>query len=133
MTVPAHEVMAVHQLYGAQSHAIDEGRAADWAATFTPDGEFRSPSYPEPAIGTAMLTAFAERFHQSCAESGETLRHVVSTIEVRPGGDPDTLLVRAYLQITGPSRLHRLTVLADELARTGDGWRVRRRAVHRDA
>ncbi|QFU89428.1 nuclear transport factor 2 family protein [Amycolatopsis sp. YIM 10] len=131
MNVPPHEVMAVHQLYGAQSHAIDEGRAADWAATFTPDGEFRSPSYPEPAIGTRELVAFAERFHADCVESGEMLRHVVSTIEVRPGGGPDTLLVRAYLQIAGPSRLHRLTVLADELARAGDGWRVRLRTVRR--
>ncbi|MBB4682708.1 nuclear transport factor 2 family protein [Amycolatopsis jiangsuensis] len=136
--VPVADVLAVHQLYGRQSHAIDSGRAAGWAATFTPDGRFRSPSYPEPATGTAALTAFAERFHAGCAESGERLRHVVSTVDVRTGQNPDTVHALAYLQIVGTPaggvpRLHRITVLDDELVRTAAGWRVRRRTVHRDS
>jgi hypothetical protein len=136
MAVDPHEVLAVHQLYGGQSHAIDSGRAADWAATFTADGEFHSPSYPEPARGTAELTAFAERFHAGCVASGEVLRHVVSTVEVSTEGD--ALRARAYLQIIGtpvgqPSRLHRLTTLDDDLVRTADGVRIRRRTVLRDA
>ncbi|MFF0144888.1 SnoaL-like protein [Amycolatopsis sulphurea] len=135
--VPAADVLAVHQLYGRQSHAIDSGRAAEWAATFAADGRFDSPSYPEPAIGTAELTAFAERFHAGCEESGERLRHVVSTVEVRTGQSVETLRARAYLQIVGTTsggepRLHRITVLEDELTHTVDGWRVRRRTVRRD-
>ncbi|GLY40009.1 hypothetical protein Amsp01_060320 [Amycolatopsis sp. NBRC 101858] len=129
MRVATEDVVAVQQLYGRQSHAIDSGRAADWAATFTPDGEFHSPTYPEPAAGTAELTAFAERF----AATGEKLRHVISTVHVRPGDTPDTLRADAYLQIVASTHLVRLTVLEDELARTGDGWRVRRRVVHRDS
>lgn len=136
MDISAEDVLAVHQLYGRQSHAIDSGRAADWAATFTADGEFHSPSYPDPAIGAAELTAFAERFHAGCVESGEVLRHVVSTVEVIPAG-PDTLTARAYLQIVGtpsgePSRLHRLTTVVDDLVRTPAGWRIDRRIVLRD-
>ncbi|SFO86710.1 nuclear transport factor 2 family protein [Amycolatopsis rubida] len=135
--VPVEDVLAVHQLYGRQSHAIDSGQAARWAGTFTPDGEFVSPSYPEPAAGAAALTAFAERFHTGCAESGERLRHVVSTVEVRSGQSGDALRALAYLQIVGTPeggspRLHRLTVLDDELVRTTGGWRVRRRTVHRE-
>jgi hypothetical protein len=130
MTVVATEdVVAVHQLYGRQSHAIDTGRAAEWAATFTADGEFHSPTYSEPAAGTAELTAFAERFHAA----GEKLRHVISTIHVRPGATPDALRADAYLQIVASTHLVRLTVLEDELVRAGDGWRVRRRTVHRDS
>lgn len=127
--VATEDVVAVHQLYGRQSHAIDSGRAAEWAATFTPDGEFHSPTYPEPAVGAGALTAFAERFHAS----GETLRHVVSTIHVRPGDTADTLRSDAYLQIVASTHLVRLTVLGDELVRAGDGWLVRRRTVHRDS
>jgi len=134
--VVGEDVLAVHQLYGRQSHAIDSGRAADWAATFTDDGEFHSPSYPAPAVGAAALTAFAERFHAACVESGEALRHVVSTVEVVAAG-PDALTSRAYLQIVGtpaggPSRLHRLTTVTDDLVRTPAGWRIHRRTVLRD-
>ena len=129
-------MLAVHQLYGRQSHAIDSGRAADWAATFTSDGEFRSPSYPEPSTGTAELTAFAERFHAACVESGETLHHVISTVDVAATG-PDALTSTAYLQIVGTprgesSRLLRITTIVDELVRTPGGWRIRRRVVLRD-
>lgn len=136
MEVTGEDVLAVHQLYGRQSHAIDSGRAADWAATFTDDGEFHSPSYPAPAVGTAGLTAFAERFHAESVASGEVLRHVVSTVEVVPAG-PDALTSRAYLQVIGtsagrPSRLHRLTTVVDDLVRTPGGWRIRRRTVLRD-
>ncbi|MDT8913296.1 nuclear transport factor 2 family protein [Amycolatopsis sp. PS_44_ISF1] len=133
------DVLAVHQLYGRQSHAIDSGRAREWAETFTADGEFSSPSYPAPSTGTAGLTAFAERFHAGCLASGETLRHVVGTVDVRPGATPDELSAHAYLQIIGtpadgsPPRTHRLTVIADELRRTAGGWRIRHRVVHRDA
>ncbi|WP_020660726.1 nuclear transport factor 2 family protein [Amycolatopsis benzoatilytica] len=135
--VPAETVLAVHQLYGRQSHAIDSGQARRWAGTFTPDGEFVSPSYPEPAVGTEALTAFAERFHTGCVASGERLRHVVSTVEVRTGPSADAVRALAYLQLVGTpeggaARLHRITVLDDELVRTADGWRVRRRTVHRE-
>ncbi|MCE3554111.1 nuclear transport factor 2 family protein [Pseudonocardia sp. RS11V-5] len=136
MDISAEDVLAVHQLYGRQSHAIDSGRAADWAATFTADGEFHSPSYPEPAVGAAELTAFAERFHAGFLESGEVLHHVISTVDVTPVGS-DTLTSRAYLQIVGtptgrPSRLHRLTTVVDDIVRTPSGWRIDRRTVLRD-
>ncbi|GAA1851626.1 hypothetical protein GCM10009836_34530 [Pseudonocardia ailaonensis] len=136
MEVPIADVMAVHQMYGRQSHSIDSGHAADWAATFTADGEFHSPSYPA-ACGTAELVAFAERFHAGSA-AGEVLRHVVSTVDVAAGEGPDALNALAYLQIIGTppgaaSRLHRITTLDDELVRTPAGWRIRRRTVLRDA
>ncbi|RTL63366.1 MAG: nuclear transport factor 2 family protein [Pseudonocardiaceae bacterium] len=134
--VVTEDLMAVQQLYGRQSHAIDSGRAADWADTFTVDGEFHSPSYPQPAVGSDGLTAFAERFHAVCVESGEVLRHVVSTVEVRDAG-PDALTCEAYLQIVGTprggdSRLHRITTIVDDMVRTPDGLRIRRRTVLRD-
>ncbi|MBH0120493.1 nuclear transport factor 2 family protein [Rhodococcus sp. NPDC003382] len=134
--VSTDDVVAVHQLYGRQSHAIDSGRAEDWAATFTVDGEFLSPSYPAPARGADELVAFAERFHADCRARGEVLRHVLGTVEVRPAG-PGALHSRAYLQIVGTPagdsvRLHRITVLEDEIEMTADGWKIRRRTVHPD-
>ncbi|TVT08619.1 nuclear transport factor 2 family protein [Amycolatopsis bartoniae] len=121
----------VHQLYGAQSHFIDNGDARAWADTFTADGEFCSPSYPAPVVGTEKLARFAEDF---AAQDG-TARHVITNLFVQQAGTG--LTVRAYLQIVhtppgGPSRLVRQTTITDELVRDDGRWRIRRRTVRRD-
>lgn len=126
----------VHQLYGRQSHLIDEGAAAEWAATFTAAGEFHSPSYPEPVVGSAALTGFAHRFAENAAAAGEVHRHVLTNIAVAHAGGEE-LEVRAYLQIVatrigGESRLVRLTTLTDRVVREDGQWRIARRTVRRD-
>ncbi|MEK8174941.1 nuclear transport factor 2 family protein [Streptomyces sp. M19] len=88
----------VQQLYNRQSQLIDAGRAAEWAATFTADATFDSPSYPEPVTGTAALTAFAERFAATAAADQVVRRHVVTNLVVETES-PDSLRVLAYLQI----------------------------------
>ncbi|GAA1198619.1 nuclear transport factor 2 family protein [Prauserella alba] len=122
----------LHQLYGAQSHFIDDGNADAWAATFTPDGEFHSPSYPEPVVGTTALTAFADEFAR---QEGVT-RHVLTNLFATRQG-PDELLVRAYLQLVhtqqaGPSTVVRQTTVTDRVVRSTVGWRISRRTVRRD-
>lgn len=134
--VSGEVLMRVHQLYGAQSHHIDGGRAREWAGTFAADGEFWSPSYPDPAIGTAALVAFAERFATADREAGTRTRHVITNLVVEPA-DRDELTARGYLQIVttevgGASRLVRMTTFTDDLAHLDGRWRVRRRVVRRD-
>lgn len=126
----------VHQLYGAQSHLIDGGRAREWAATFTADGEFHSPTYPAPVTGTAELAAFAERFFAGARAAGVTPRHVITNIVAERSGTR-ALRVRAYLQIVstpagGEPRLDRLTTITDDLIPLGGRWLIRRRVVRRD-
>lgn len=131
----------IERFYARQSRLIDDGDAAGWAATFTADGVFDSPSYPQPARGTDELTAFARGFHDSCVEQATRLRHVVTGIDVI-GDDAtaDEVEVRAYLQIVATpaghdSRLVRLTTITDRLVRRADsatGWQVAHRAVRRD-
>ncbi|MFD1812714.1 nuclear transport factor 2 family protein [Rhodococcus gannanensis] len=134
--VTATAVAEIHQLYGRQSHLIDEGHAAQWAATFTTEGEFHSPSYPAPVVGTAALTHFADAFVANAAAAGEVHRHVLTNIDVESVG-PDELAVRAYLQIVatrigGDSRLVRFTTVTDRVVRESGRWRIARRAVRRD-
>lgn len=126
----------IHQLYGRQSHLIDQGRAAEWSATFTADGEFHSPSYPAPVVGTDALTEFADAFFTNAAAAGETHRHVLTNIAVDHVGD-DELEVNAYLQIMatpsgGDSRLVRFTTVTDRVVRVGGQWLIARRVVRRD-
>ncbi|MGW5382165.1 nuclear transport factor 2 family protein [Nocardia sp. NPDC003963] len=132
----AATVAAVHQLYGFQSGHIDNGRAADWAATFTPNGEFHSPSYPEPVAGTAALTEFARAFDEAARAAGEVHRHVVTNIAIRRPA-PSTLEVSAYLQIVatprgGSAHLVRMTTIEDRLELADGRWSVARRRVSRD-
>lgn len=134
--VDAALLAQIHQLYGRQSHLIDGGSARAWAETFTPDGEFSSPSYPAPVSGTDDLEAFAGRFYATAAEAGEVHRHVVTNVAV-DRVDDDTLRARAYLQIVatargGQSRLVRFTTIDDQLVQLDGAWLIHRRTVTRD-
>lgn len=126
----------IHQLYGRQSHLIDGGAARDWAETFTPSGEFCSPSYPAPVAGTDDLEAFAARFYDGARAADEVHRHVVTNLAVTHVDD-ETLRVQGYLQIVatargGASRLVRFTTFDDRVEHVNGEWRIARRDVSRD-
>ncbi|MFE5786663.1 nuclear transport factor 2 family protein [Rhodococcus erythropolis] len=134
--VATEDVVAIHQLYGHQSHCIDSGRQQDWAQTFTDNGEFHSPSYPEPVVGFDDLAAFAARFYAAAEAVDEVHRHVLTNLVVE-AVDESALAVRGYLQIVatargGESRLVRMTTVADRVLRVGEEWKIARRTVSRD-
>lgn len=127
----------IHQLYHLQSHLIDGGRAAEWAATFTPGAVFDSPSYPAPVTGTTALTAFAERFAAACAAEGVVRRHAIGNVAVTEDDGAGNLRVEAYLQIVatprgGVPRTERFTTLTDRVVYDGGTWRIAARTVRRD-
>lgn len=132
----------VERFYARQSRLIDEGDARGWAATFTPDGVFDSPSYPQPARGAEELEAFARGFRDNGIATATRMRHVITNVDVVTE-TPDAATVHAYLQIVATpqghdSRLVRLTTITDQLVRRPDaeagagGWLVAHRAVRRD-
>jgi len=132
----ASAVTGIHQLYARQSHLIDSGSAEAWAQTFTPDGEFHSPTYPAPVVGRTPLRDFAQGFTRDARAAGEVHRHVVTNVYVESVG-PEEAQVSAYLQVVatrvrGGTRLLRLTTVHDRLVRHGQEWRVARRDVRRD-
>ncbi|EQM35313.1 nuclear transport factor 2 family protein [Rhodococcus erythropolis] len=134
--VATEDVVAIQQLYGHQSHCIDSGRQQDWAQTFTANGEFHSPSYPEPVVGFGDLAAFAARFHAAAEAIDEVHRHVLTNLVVE-AVDESALVVRGYLQIVatargGESRLVRMTTVDDRVVRVGEEWKIARRTVSRD-
>lgn len=137
MLEPAR-LVAVTAAYARQSRLIDTGDAAGWAATFTTDGVFDSPSYAQPVIGGAALERFAAEYAEQARATGVVSRHVITNVDVVPGADPERLTAYAYLQIvatpTGQdSRLVRLTTVEDDLVLDPErGWLVARRRVRRD-
>lgn len=128
----------VVRTYARQARLIDTGDAEAWAATFTADGVFESPSYPAPVQGRAQLEAFARRFAEQGAADGVVNRHVITNIDVTPGVEADHVVGHMYLQIVvtpkgQPSSLVRLTTIVDQLVRASSGqWLVAHRQVLRD-
>lgn len=127
-------VAEVTALYALQSQTIDDGDGPGWAATFTTDGVFHSPTYGDPVAGAKALEAFAAQVFADVSSSGERQRHWINSVVV----DPEALTARAYLMIVrvdadGVPALMRHVVVEDQLALDGDGRiRVRHRTVRRD-
>lgn len=127
--------MAIEALYTRQSHAVDESDSRDWAATFTADGVFESPTYRLTARGTNELEAFARSSNERAREAGRQFRHVITSIRLAPDG-PQRLRSRAYLMILVTdgegSRVDRSLVIEDAILLTDQGWQVALRTVRRD-
>lgn len=135
MTEPSDDTIAsLQNFYARQAHLIDAAQHAQWADTFTPDGEFHSPTYGEPAIGREHLIGISKAFSQGAAREGERHHHLVQDLWVRRH-DGAQAEVQAYLLIAGThtetnaTRLLRIVTIADELEKTATQWRVRRRKV----
>lgn len=124
--------------YARQSRLIDTGDARGWADTFTSDGVFQSPSYPEPIQGRTQLEAFARRYTEQGIATCVVSRHVISNVDITPGADSNKLVGHTYLQIVATpagqdSRLIRLTTTVDQLVQTTPGrWLIAHRQVFRD-
>jgi hypothetical protein len=127
--------LAVLDLYAHQSHRIDGGDAAGWAATFTADGSFISPTYKLTATGQSELAAFAESSNSAALARGEQLRHLLNNI-VFEVIDGTHLHVEAYLMIfatsTSGSRVDRVVRVYDDLVQVDGQWLVHLRRVVRD-
>jgi hypothetical protein len=127
------------QLYGRQSFAIDEGNASEWAATFTEDGEFISPTYAAPVVGRSALEQFARAVHDQAQNNGLHQHHVITNTVLTPSSRGPLHCLwssRAYLGIvttdaSGATTLTRLTTIEDELHVADGTPRIRRRTVRR--
>jgi ketosteroid isomerase-like protein len=125
----------IAELFARQAHAIDGGDAAGWAATFTADGRFVSPTYKLTATGPAELTTFADNSNSGALARGEQLRHYMSQTVITVVG-PGVFRVDGYLTIMATSRdgarVDRSLVVLDELHRVDGTWLVHSRTVFND-
>jgi hypothetical protein len=132
--ISVEDRLVILDLYARQSHLIDGGDADGWAATFTADGVFESPTYRLTAVGHAELARFAADSNGAALARGVQLRHWIGQVVIDPAdGGADVL---AYLVIVATScegsRIDRSVRIVDVLTRTAHGWRVASRKVFRD-
>ncbi|MEV0049925.1 nuclear transport factor 2 family protein [Saccharopolyspora shandongensis] len=126
-------LLEILNLLGKQAHAIDGGAARQWAETFTPDGVFRSPTYPEPVRGREALTEFAAAF----AANNPRAHHIVTNVCIDREISADECHVKANLLIvrttsSGAVAIDRVTTIDDSFVRHGGLWRIAERVITRD-
>lgn len=126
----------VQQFYAEHMRLLDEGRADEWAAGFTEDGEFAQDKRPEPRRGREVIAAGLRATAAKLAERGVVRRHWIGMLSVHPQDDA-TVRTRFYALVIetpagGQPVLHLSTDCADVLVPDGAGWLIRHRRVHHD-
>nr|WP_279627011.1 nuclear transport factor 2 family protein [Streptomyces zinciresistens] len=127
----------MQRFYAEQMRHLDEGRAREWAATFTEDGVFGQNSGAEPVRGRTAITAAVRANQARLAADPQQRRHVFAMLTVDPAGD-GAVRARSYAQVLvtppgGPTTLRLSAVCEDELVPVaGGGWAVRHRRVDHD-
>ncbi|MEV7727313.1 nuclear transport factor 2 family protein [Streptomyces sp. NPDC087917] len=126
----------VQQFYALQMQILDVHDTERWAATFTEDAVFESPSLPAPVRARAALAHYVRAGAADQRRAGGRLDHWVGMLDVRPQAD-GSLRTRcsALVYLTpsgGSSKVLYVCVMEDVLVRARGQWRTAHRRVTRD-
>jgi len=130
MSLTTQDYIDIQMLYARYNHAIDSGKAAAWAATFTPDATFSATGQPA-SQGTAALAAFAQGFH---ANMQGKARHWTNNLIIEPAaaaGATGTCYLLLY-RLGGPGEAPAILVsglYSDTLTKAADGWKFASRSA----
>jgi uncharacterized protein (TIGR02246 family) len=116
---------AIRDLYARYCFHIDTGTAEQWAALFTPQGEFGGVG--DPVIGTEALTAFAS----GSLASGMNTHHLVTNEVIDVQGDSATGSASLALYMSGSPAL--IGRYQDSLERVDGQWRFASRLFVADS
>ena len=116
---------AIGELTARYNRAFDEGRPEEWAGTFTPDGALAVVDGPvvegREALEAVVRTAEVRLVHVTTNAiitiDGDTARQELQLLFFAIDGDASSIA----LQSSGR--------YADDLVRTADGWRFKRRTA----
>ncbi len=124
-SLAATDLVEIQQLYAKYNWAIDAGDAEGYASTFTPDGVFNTN------VGHDAIVKFAEGFH---AGLGSRVRHWNTNLLILPtatGASGQVYLVLVDFS-TKPASIAASASYSDELVKTAQGWRFKKRATKGD-
>lgn len=127
MALTTDDFVEITALYARYNHAIDSGDGAGFAACFTDDGHLDTGM--GPSEGTEAIAAFAVGTH----EMMPGLRHQANNIVV--DGGPDAASGAAFFVGYDVSEGYKVIITgryADELVKSGDGWRFSKRVFTAD-
>ena len=136
LTIAAEDDAAIRQLYARFSQAIDSGadNGAALARLFTPDGVFQDTWSSKVYAGTDQLAALG-RGTSPTTKGPTNLTHFIWTVRVE--ASPQGASGRAYAMTGSPQEPGKPIVMTnggqlwDDLVKTSDGWRFRKRTFYR--
>lgn len=124
-TLTAQDLVDIQQLYAKYNWTLDAGDSEGYASTFTPDGVFNNNA------GHDAIVKFADTFH---AGLGSHVRHWNTNLMILP--TPEGASGQVYLVLvdfaTKPATIVTSASYSDQLVRTAQGWRFKKRATKGD-
>src|SRR6187549_1706357 len=119
------DLVEIQQLYAKYNWTLDSGDSQGYAATFTPDGVFNNN------VGHDAIVKFADTFH---AGLGSHVRHWNTNLMITPsptGASGQVYLVLVDFAVK-PATIVTSASYSDELVKTPQGWRFKKRATKGD-
>jgi hypothetical protein len=119
------DLVEIQQLYARYNWTLDAGDAEGYASTFTPDGVFNNN------VGHDAIVTFANTFH---AGLGARVHHWNTNLMILPtaeGASGQVYLVLVDFS-TKPATIATSATYSDELVKTAQGWRFKKRATKGD-
>ena len=117
------DYLEIQQLYARYNNAIDSGDAEGYAATFVPDGVFNTFN------GHDALVGFIHNWHDNMG--GATRRHWNTNLTITP--TPEGAAGSVYLLLVDvgvrPPAVFAAAKYEDQLVKTADGWRFKKRVT----
>jgi actinorhodin biosynthesis protein ActVIA len=124
-SLTAQDLVEIQQLYAKYNWTLDSGDAEGYASTFTPDGVFNNN------VGKDAIVKFANGFHTGM---GNHVKHWNTNLMITPsaeGASGQVYLVLVDFATKPPSIVTSATY-SDELVKTAQGWRFKKRATKGD-
>ena len=122
-SLTADDYIEIQQLYARYNNAIDSGDADAYAATFVPDGVFNNFN------GHDALVGFINNYRDN--QKGTNRRHWNTNLAIMPSpegarGTVDLMLVDVSVR---PPVIAAAAKYDDQLVKTADGWRFKKRVT----
>jgi actinorhodin biosynthesis protein ActVIA len=119
------DLVDIQQLYAKYNWMLDAGDSEGYASTFTADGVFNTN------VGHDAIVKFADGFH---AGLGAHVHHWNTNLMITPTADGAHGQVYLVLVdfATKPATIATSATYSDELVKTAQGWRFKKRATKGD-
>jgi hypothetical protein len=120
------DLVEIQQLYARYNWTLDSGDSQGYAATFVADGVFNNN------VGHDAIVKFADTFH---AGLGSHVKHWNTNLLITPsasGANGQVYLVLVDYA-TNPPTIFTSAAYSDELVKTPQGWRFKKRTTKGDA